>query len=279
MSKIQIEILLGTVMVLVTAVVLVFYGLNEEKRMARFEVGQRAQAIEVGAALFENNCATCHGVRGEGVPNMAPALNAPYFFNGRMADLGWGSTLEDYIVSTVSTGRVVSTRPEYIGGGTPAMPAWAEKYGGPLRDDQIHDLAVFVMNWESTAGDIPSPIMVAEPVGEDITVELPEGSPQRGEALATSQGCVACHVTTPVGPAWAASDGEPGIGARAETRISEPDYTAQAADAHQYLFESIVLPDAHVVSGFAPGIMPGNYGETLTAEQVADLIAYMMTIR
>jgi mono/diheme cytochrome c family protein len=280
MTRIQIEIMLGTIMVLITTVVLVMYGFREEERMAHFALGQRAQAIEVGASLYEINCSTCHGFRGEGIPGLAPALNDEYFFDGRLVDLGWGGTQEDYIISTISTGRVVSTRPDqFVGGGRPAMPAWSEHYGGPLREDQIENIAAYIMNWEATAGQFPSSILPAEPVGDDITVELPEGDPQRGEALANSKGCVACHVSTPTGPAWLPSGQEAGIGTRAETRIEQDDYTGQAADAYHYLFESIVLPDVHIVSGYAPGIMPQDYDQTLSPLEVADLIAYMLTIR
>jgi mono/diheme cytochrome c family protein len=278
MTRIQIEITLGIIMVTLTSAILIYVGLTEEARMARYDLGHRAQAIEVGAYLYELNCADCHGPRGEGFPNLCPPLNDEFFFNGRMAEVGWGGTLEDYVVATVSSGRARSTRPEYVGGGVPAMPAWSEHFGGPLRNDQIQDIATFVMNWESTAGEGLEPGPVSEPVGVDITIELPEGDPQVGEALAAARGCTACHIATPVGPGWTASATEPGIGERAELRIAQPDYTGTAEDGFQYLFESIVLPNIFVVEGFEP-IMPEEYSETLTAKEVADLIAYMLTLR
>ena len=279
MTRIQIEITLGIIMVMITSGVLIYIGLNEESRMARFDLAQQAQAIEVGASLYEINCSTCHGLKGEGIEGLCPPLNDQHFFNGRLAEIGWGSTQEDYIISTISTGRLMSTRPEqYVGGGTPAMPAWSEHYGGPLRDDQIQDIAAFVMNWESTAGQVTGPVVSGEPVGSDITVELPEGDAARGERLATTEGCAACHVSTPTGPAWQASETEPGIGSRAETRIAQPDYTGSAGDAHQYLFESIVLPHEFLVEGY-DAIMPNSYADSLSPQEVADLIAYMLSLR
>jgi mono/diheme cytochrome c family protein len=278
MSRIQIEITLGIIMVMVTSAVLIYVGLNEESRMARFELAHSAQAIEVGATLYQNNCSSCHGPRGQGNPGLAPALNDPFFFDGRMQELGWGGTLEDYVISTVSTGRVVSTRPEYIGGGRPAMPAWSDHYGGPLRDDQIRSLAAFVMNWESAAGEGLEPIEPVEPVGIDITRELPEGDASRGELVAAAQGCVACHISTPAGPAWNAGGTQPGIGARAETRFSQADYTGQAENAYQYLFESIVQPGVYLVEGYTD-VMPHNYGDVLSPQDLADLIAYLLTFR
>ena len=277
-TRVQIEILLGIILIAATATILIIIGLNEESRMERFALAQGAQAVEVGAELYEINCSTCHGLRGEGIPGLCPPLNDEYFFNGRLAEIGWSGTQEDFIISTISSGRVVSTRPaEYFGGGKPAMPAWSEHYGGPLRDDQIRTIAAFVMNWEPTAGEVVSqPQLPDEPVGEDISIELPEGDPSRGEALANSEGCVACHVSTPTGPAWAATATEPGIGERAADRIQQADYTGTATTPEQYLFESIVLPNVHVVEGFSP-IMPNTYSQTLTEQDVADMIEYLMT--
>jgi len=279
MTRIQLEITLGLILVLFTGGILIVYGLNEPARMAEFEVAQAAQAIEVGAELYENNCSSCHGLRGEGTPGLCPPLNDRYFFTERTREVGWNGTLEDYIVATVSSGRLTSTRPElYPGQGRPAMPAWSEHYGGPLRDDQIRYIAAFVMNWEETAPDRQTQQPSGPPVGTDINAELPEGDAAHGETLATTQGCVGCHVSTTTGPAWMASAGQPGIGARAETRITQDDYTGSATTPEQYLFESIVDPAAHLVDPYQD-LMPKTYAEILTAQDVADLIAYMLTLR
>lgn len=279
MSRVQLEIALGVILVLITGSVLIWYGLNEETRMEEFALAQEASSIEVGAALYEINCSTCHGIKGEGIQGLCPPLNDRDFFDNRMSEVGWSGTLEDYIISTVSTGRLTSTRPDlYPGNIKPAMPAWSEHYGGPLRDDQISNIAAFVMNWESTAGETFEPEgQAGPPVGTDITVELPEGDAASGESLATSQGCTACHIATQTGPAWLASGDQPGIGTRAEQRLTEESYTGNAETPEQYLLESIVHPDVHIVEGFAD-VMPKNYGEVLTLEQAADLIAYLMSL-
>jgi mono/diheme cytochrome c family protein len=280
MSRTNVEIFLGIIIVLVTGGLLIAYGLNEPNRMAEFENSQKAQSIEVGAQLFDTNCKGCHGVQGEGVLGLCPPLNDKNFFTSRLKEVGWSGTQEDYIVSTVSGGRLVSTRPQlYAGGGNPAMPAWSDRYGGPLRDDQIRDIATFIMNWEATAPvrEI-SPTLAGPPVGTDILQELPTGDATSGEALAASKGCVACHITTATGPAWLPSGGQPGIGDRAATRFTEVDYTGKATSAEQYLLESIVNPTASVVAGFQP-VMPASYGQTLTAQETADLIAYLLSIK
>jgi mono/diheme cytochrome c family protein len=249
--------------------------------MARFEREQRAQAIEVGAELFDINCKGCHGPQGEGTPGLCPPLNDKYFFTGRLKDVGWSGSLEDYVVATVSSGRLASTRPDqYPGNVSPAMPAWSDHYGGPLREDQIRYIAAFVMNWESTAPDRQqAPVLAGPPVGTDITQQLPAGDAAKGEALATSQGCVGCHVASTTGPAWLPKPDQPGIGARAETRFTDAGYTGKATSPDQYLLESIVDPSAYKVPGFDTVQMPATYGQALTAQDAADLIAYMLTLK
>jgi mono/diheme cytochrome c family protein len=67
-TRVQIEITLGIILIAATATILIIIGLNEENRMQRFAMAQSAQSIEVGAELYEINCSTCHGLRGEGIP-------------------------------------------------------------------------------------------------------------------------------------------------------------------------------------------------------------------
>ena len=46
-----------------------------------------------------------------------------------------------------------------------------------------------------------------------------------------------------------------------------------------YLKESIVSPNAKVVKGFNPGIMPQNFGTTLKPEQIDQLVEYMKSLK
>ncbi len=280
MSRVQLEISLGILFVLATGSILLFWGLREEDRMAEFERSQRGQAIEVGAELYDINCRPCHGPQGEGTPGLCPPLNDKYFFTDRLKEVGWSGTQEDYIVATVSSGRLVSTRPEqYPGNIRPAMPAWADSYGGPLRTDQIRYIAAFIMNWEATAPERTAPQLDGPPVGADIAQTLPAGDAAKGEAIAVAQGCTGCHIATNTGPAWKPTADQPGIASRAESRFTDAGYTGKAASAQQYLLEAIVNPSAYIVPGFEVVAMPGTYGQAMTAQDAADLIAYLLTFK
>ena len=269
MSRFNLEILLGTILVLLTGILLIIYGLNEETRMALAAEEQQAQAIEVGAALFQSNCSGCHGAKGEGIPGLCPPLNDANFFTNRLTDVGWAGSLEDYVVSSVSSGRVVSTRPDqFAGQGRPAMPAWAEEFGGPLRADQVDSLAAFVMNWEATA------------LGEVVIEGLPIPTPQpeeasdpaaRGQRVFLNAGCGGCHTIAGL------SSGTVGpeltdIGTMAATMVP-------GQSAEDYIRQSIVDPSAFVVEGFPDNVMPKNFTTTLSDEEIADLVAYLSSLQ
>jgi mono/diheme cytochrome c family protein len=231
--------------------------------MARVAQEQRAEAIEVGASLFEINCSGCHGLKAEGIPGLAPSLNDRHFFTERLKEVGWSGGLEDYVISTVSSGRAVSTRPDqYVGGGRPAMPAWSEHYGGPLRDDQIRDIAAFLLNFEPIAlGQVTLAEVSAPPIEE-------QGDPvARGRQVFISSGCGGCHTVEGISTGTAG----PNL-----TKIGEVAATRQpGSSAEQYLRESIVNPAAVVVEGYQP-IMPGTFGQTLNQQQMEDVIAFLL---
>jgi mono/diheme cytochrome c family protein len=282
MNRTQLEITLGIFLILATGSILILYGIREDSRMKAFNQSQQAQAIEVGAELFEAQCSRCHGTQGKGILGLCPPLNDRYFFDQRLKDVGWSGTQEDYIIATASGGRLTSTRPDqYPGNGTPpVMPPFSQRFGGPLRDDQIQSIAAFIMNWEPTAKEVSNAPAPAGPtVGTDITQQLPQGDAKAGEALTQSLGCVGCHVTGTTGPAWMPSAKQPGIGERAATRITQPDYTGKATTPEQYLLESIVDPSAFVVNGYPDKVMPGIFATTLTSQDAANIIAYLLTLK
>ena len=119
----------------------------------------------------------------------------------------------------------------------------------------------------------PEPTPTPVPVGTDLQAPLPLGDAARGEMLFNGQvngqfACSACHgvfegqVTT--------CPNIVGLATRAASRI--PGYSAET-----YIRESIVSPNAYLVEGYTAGIMPQNFAETMTAQQLDDILAFLMT--
>lgn len=115
-----------------------------------------------------------------------------------------------------------------------------------------------------------------ETEGEPATA----GDAQAGEQLynqtsiGSAPGCVTCHNVEPTDDPLQPSPVGPshyGLADRAS------DYV-EGQSAEEYLRESIVDPDAHVVEGFTAGVMYQNYGEDLTDQQIDNLVAYLLTL-
>jgi mono/diheme cytochrome c family protein len=256
--------------------VMAYVAIGEEARMSGFTEAYHARQIETGAALFEARCRTCHGPQGNGIEGVAPAINSPDLLSGqRLLAIGFTGTVDGYLKGVISAGRPVPSE----GTNYPQrMPTWGERYGGPLRDDQIDALVAFIMNWQAAAAPTPG-VPAGEAVGTDIHVALPPGDAAAGAALAESLGCTGCHVLSTVGPPWMAQAGEPAIGSRAASRIGQADYTGEATTPEEYLVESILQPQIHIVAGYEAVQMPTTYGQQLSAQQLSDLVAYLLSVQ
>ena len=96
--------------------------------------------------------------------------------------------------------------------------------------------------------------------------QTPEG---RGQALVEANGCAACHSINGapgIGPTWFNLFGR-------QERLT--DGSVVTAD-EEYLHESIRAPQAKIVAGFENQLMPAY---DFTDEQIADIIAYLKTLR
>ena len=102
----------------------------------------------------------------------------------------------------------------------------------------------------------PSP----EPPPPTETAEEPSGSPEAGKAVFAAQGCGSCHTFTPAGSTGAVG---PNL-----------DETLDGKDA-AYVRRAIVDPNAEIAEGYSAGVMPQNYQEQLSPEQLDDLVAFL----
>jgi cytochrome c oxidase subunit II len=98
------------------------------------------------------------------------------------------------------------------------------------------------------------------------------GDPDNGRVIYETGGevgipCASCHSldgTKIVGPTWQ------GLAQRAGTRV-------EGMAAVDYLKESIRNPSAYVVEDYAD-VMPHTFGETLTDDEIDDVIAFIYSL-
>ena len=94
---------------------------------------------------------------------------------------------------------------------------------------------------------------------------------ERGQKYYNDKGCVACHSldgTLKVGPTWKGLFGKTG----------EFDDGKQYTADENYLRESILNPNAHIVKGFAKGVMPSMQGQ-LTEDQLNAMIEFIKGLK
>ena len=116
------KVMWGILSSLIGIIVLLLVLVSENARMADQTTNWQGRSVENGATLFDSNCARCHGPNGEGLLGIAPGLNSYYFFTptGRLADVGWVGSLEDYVKLTIAAGRPSKTDGQW----PEIMPTW-----------------------------------------------------------------------------------------------------------------------------------------------------------
>ncbi|MER3458187.1 MAG: hypothetical protein C4309_05750 [Chloroflexota bacterium] len=87
-----------------------------------------------GARLYAENCAMCHGPTGQG--RVGPQLSKNF------PGINVGAALKQ-IISNGVKGSV--------------MPAWAQANGGPLSEQDINDITLFILSLKPQAGPTPTP--------------------------------------------------------------------------------------------------------------------------
>lgn len=223
------------------------------------------EKIEIGAALYGLHCKSCHGMRGEGVGQLGPSLSDKQFFENRLGEVGYQSTLRNYILATTEQGRMMGTRPYYAGNGSSmVMPPWHQKFGGPLRSDELESIATYILNWEATARGL---VELAE-------LELPKissGDPrtiERGQKVFMAH-CNRCHGMTQTGDSQTLGPDLSDISSTAGSR-------REGLDGEGYIRESVLVPAKLIVEGFEVAASTNSCGGVLTETELAALAAYLL---
>ena len=191
---------IATVFLLLSTFLLGYIWVREhyvlDDRTARFEGALEAR----GARDFEQYCAPCHGLTGEGgVANAAPQINnlpttlkAQNRLDGPTGIIAKYGTIRNFVEATITSG-VRGT----------AMPRWSARLGGPLRDDQIKDIATYIQGWWGPEGSTkPNISDAAGQVAQQykataqaaaVAAAASDTPVGRGQALFAANGCTSCH--------------------------------------------------------------------------------------
>ncbi len=298
------KIVYGILAVIISIAAISVQWWLEYPRMAAQTGNWDGRSIEKGAEIFANNCASCHGGDGKGLPGVAPALNSRYFFTERLTDIGYAGGIHDYVAGTVGAGRPSKAVRQWA----QMMPNWGTRYGGPLRDDQIEHVTNFILNYEATAmqqswdpnSDNPDPWQAfqdgpsrAEPgtithtvgtqgvaavvpeqlAGEiitpTVTADAGGGTTDQSSAqLFVSMACAGCHLL-----------GSIGVGVTGPDLNELPDVAGTRVagqDAETYVHESIVNPNAFAPEGYLANLMPANFDERMSEEQIQEMVTWLL---
>ncbi|MBI2853420.1 MAG: c-type cytochrome [Chloroflexi bacterium] len=274
------------VLMLVIVVFVAAYWATEPGRQATAAARFKEESIARGAGLYVEACSRCHGTRGQGL--VGPALKG-----SRLDERGLEKTISRGVSRT-------------------AMPAWGQEDGGPFKADQIHDLAVFIKNWDdgllAGKGAVEQPTTTktqtsTPPVTSRPASPVPTTTPAAIPATPTPS-----LASTPVAPtpipsptpkasttpsaagrqlfsslgciACHGTNGEgsqiaPAVAGLAGKEVELASAQKVIAD-DAFLRESIVAPNAKIVKGYVPDAMPKP---KLTDAQVDQLVEFIKSLK
>ncbi|MEE9416981.1 MAG: cytochrome c [Acidimicrobiales bacterium] len=124
----------GAIIMVAMALVFPLYRWFEPTARDEARSQQLESLAESGETLWGFNCASCHGLSGEG--GIGPALNSEQFLQ---------SATDEQTELIIAVGIPGSQ-----------MSAYSQDFAGPLTSEQIKALAVFVRSWEENAPDLPN---------------------------------------------------------------------------------------------------------------------------
>ena len=192
-----------------------------------------------GAKLFvSKGCADCHSYGGTGGTD-APPL--------------------DYMAGHLSA-REIANMSGTIWNHVPAMLSHFQEEGIPFptfTDFQMADLIAYLHS--KAPREAPAAPAGGSEHGATEMGATEPGDPARGRSLFATLGCGSCHTLAAAG-----SDGT--IGPNLDASLK--------GKSSSFIEQSLLDPGAVVAKGYEQRVMPG-FGETLTNQQLADLVAFL----
>lgn len=180
--------------------------------------------------LYEHNCAGCHGVDGKG--GAAMALANPVFL----------AIADDSVIRNIAANGVP---------GTP-MPAFAQKAGGMLTDQQIEAVVRGIRSWAK-------PGLFQDTTLPPYAAQTP-GDPQRGSQVYRTY-CSSCH-------------GADGRGGSKASSIVDSSFLALISDQQ---LRTIVIAGRPELG--APDWRGDLEGRPMSTQEISDVVAWLSSQR
>jgi len=128
-----------------------------------------ADPLEPGRQLYNENCAVCHGLDGQGRVGATLAKD-------------WPSIRPDLTVKTIIENGVSGS----------VMPAWSEANGGPLSPAEIDAIVQYILSWQTGGAPQITPPPTATLLPPITPIPEIEGDPNQGARL-FAENCAVCH--------------------------------------------------------------------------------------
>jgi mono/diheme cytochrome c family protein len=218
-----------------------------------------AQLVKAGEQIFKTKgtCEICHKIGEKGM--RAPDLGG---VGARAAKRRPGVSAKQYMIeSLIDPGA-------YLVEGYPNIMPRADKPPIGLNRSELWAITAFLESLggtvDVTLDDIPKTAGAVAAGGAPAELKLP-GDPKAGEAVFAGKGaCVACHKAGKLGATQVGPD------LSQIARIQTPEY----------IMGKILNPAAlGTVAGYPKGVMPPMFGQTLTAKEYVDLVAFLLTLK
>jgi mono/diheme cytochrome c family protein len=216
------------------------------------------QLVAAGEKIFQEKgqCTTCHGI---GRAGRGPDLAG---IGGRAGTRKPGTKSAAYLVESLVEPA------KFIVEGFPNIMPNVARAPINLNRSELWATAAYLQSLGGTVDvkldDVPATAGAQAAGGAAPSLELP-GDPKAGQAVFTGKGaCFACHKAgaipgTPVGPDLSNIAG---------------------SQTPEYIMGKILDPASKgTVSGFAPGVMPKDFGQKLAAREYLDLVAFLLTLK
>ncbi len=300
-----IRIVTGLIAFLMMLSVCFVVGFSDQTMLNVRDAEFKARSIEAGAKVYGLQCARCHGVEGEGVEGQGPALASLTFVgrteieeagisaqaiktvekSKRLEELGWNGSLKDYIKGVTAAGIPIKSSNAWDAN----HPTFGQRFGGSLRDDQIDNIADFIINFglaprpddQSVLAPAPGANQPPKPTAVPLSPEQ-----EAGKVVYEKAGCTACHAIRGVGNQGGVGPNLNKIGTESDEIVAGEDYKTKvtgqpaATTGEEYIRQSILHPNAYIypkcpTGPCLAGVMPAIYEQQLKPEELTSLVLYL----